>query len=542
MEKGSKKSVQTSGKNAGSQGVRRGGQSTKMGSRNAKSGMRDTRSGTGMQSSARRGKSRKQGGYEISRYVGYVLAGIELLASIGFIISVLFLNMLPGKYLAVFSLVLLIVFLLILLTQLKAEGHGIAGKIISVFMSAVLVFGSYYVVKANTMVAAISGGDKKVDKVVVAVLKDNPAETIEDAASYSFGVQYAMKGDEIRGTVSEINTKLGLEIATVEYNGLSEQAAALQSGEVDAIIYNEAYAAVLEEVFEGYSDSVKIIYSHEVESVIENIAIDVKVREEPFVVYISGIDVYGAIETNSRSDVNILAVVNPETHQVLLVTTPRDYYVAFPGITGGARDKLTHAGIYGVDTSMATLGELYDTEIQFYARVNFTSLIQMVDALGGVDVYSEFAFTTSSDSGLVMDVVQGVNHFDGKEALAFSRERQHLASGDYQRGKNQQAVITAMIEKATSPAILAGANGIIESVSGNVDTNMSAEQIQSLIKSQLESGQGWNVVSVAAEGTGDMQYCYSYTGAPLSVAWPNEESVAAIREKIAAVKRGEVVE
>lgn len=542
MEKGSKKSVQMSGKNAGSQGVRRGGQSTKIGSRNAKSGMRDTRSGTGMQSSARRGKSRKQGGYEISRYVGYVLAGIELLASIGFIISVLFLNMLPGKYLAVFSLVLLIVFLLILLTQLKAEGHGIAGKIISVFMSAVLVFGSYYVVKANTMVAAISGGDKKVDKVVVAVLKDNPAETIEDAASYSFGVQYAMKGDEIRGTVSEINTKLGLEIATVEYNGLSEQAAALQSGEVDAIIYNEAYAAVLEEVFEGYSDSVKIIYSHEVESVIENIAIDVKVREEPFVVYISGIDVYGAIETNSRSDVNILAVVNPETHQVLLVTTPRDYYVAFPGITGGARDKLTHAGIYGVDTSMATLGELYDTEIQFYARVNFTSLIQMVDALGGVDVYSEFAFTTSSDSGLVMDVVQGVNHFDGKEALAFSRERQHLASGDYQRGKNQQAVITAMIEKATSPAILAGANGIIESVSGNVDTNMSAEQIQSLIKSQLESGQGWNVVSVAAEGTGDMQYCYSYTGAPLSVAWPNEESVAAIREKIAAVKRGEVVE
>lgn len=542
MEKGSKKSVQTSGKNAGSQGVRRGSQSTKMGSRNAKSGTRDTRSGTGMQSSARRGKSRKQGGYEISRYVGYVLAGIELLASIGFIISVLFLNMLPGKYLAVFSLVLLIVFLLILLTQLKAEGHGIAGKLISVFMSAVLVFGSYYVVKANTMVAAISGGDKKVDKVVVAVLKDNPAETIEDAASYSFGVQYAMKGDEIRGTISEINTKLGLEIATVEYNGLSEQAAALQSGEVDAIIYNEAYMAILEEAFEGYSDSVKIIYSHEVESEIKNIAIDVKVREEPFVVYISGIDVYGAIETNSRSDVNILAVVNPETHQVLLVTTPRDYYVAFPGITGGARDKLTHAGIYGVDTSMATLGELYDTEIQFYARVNFTSLIQMVDALGGVDVYSEFAFTTSSDSGLVMDVVQGVNHFDGKEALAFSRERQHLASGDYQRGKNQQAVIKAMIEKAISPAILAGANGILESVSGNVDTNMSAEQIQSLIKSQLDSGQGWNIVSVAAEGTGDMQYCYSYSGAPLSVAWPNEESVAAIREKIAAVKRGEVVE
>lgn len=531
MDKGNKKPVQTKGRNTGAQrmDVKRSNAQ-----RSSSQGTRGTQGG-GI-------RSGKQSGHEISRYVGLALAGIELVASIVFIISVLILNMLPGKYLAAFALVLLIIFLLILLTQLKAEGYGIAGKIISVFMSAVLVFGSYYVVKANTMVAAISGGDTKVDKVVVAVLKDNPAETIEDAAGYSFGVQYAMKGDEIRGTVSEINTKLGLEIATVEYNGLSEQAAALQSGEVDAIIYNEAYAAILEEAFEGYSDSVKIIYSHEVESVIKNIAIDVKVKEEPFVVYISGIDVYGAIETNSRSDVNILAVVNPETHQVLLVTTPRDYYVAIPGVTGGARDKLTHAGIYGVDASMATLGELYDTEIQFYARVNFTSLIQMVDALGGVDVYSEFAFTTSSDSGLVMDVVQGVNHFDGKQALAFSRERQHLASGDYQRGKNQQAVIKAMIEKAISPAILAGANGILESVSGNVDTNMSAEQIQSLIKSQLDSGQGWNIVSVAAEGTGDMQYCYSYTGAPLSVAWPNEESVAAIREQIAAVKRGDILE
>lgn len=492
--------------------------------------------------SARKNNRNSKGNNKISRSIGLVLALIELISSIVFVVSLLFLNMLPEKYLAILSGVLLIIFLLLLLSELKAKKYGIASKILSVLMSAVLLFGSYYVTKTNSTIEEISGGDKKVDKMVVAVLKENPAETIEDAADYSFGVQYAMKGDEIRGTVSEINNKLNSEIALAEYNGLSEQAAALHDGEVDAIIYNDAYTAILEEAFEGYSDSVKIIYSHEVESEIKNIAIDVKVKEEAFVVYISGIDVYGAIETNSRSDVNILAVVNPTTHQILLVTTPRDYYVAFPGVTGGARDKLTHAGIYGVDTSMATLGELYDTEIQFYARVNFTSLIQMVDALGGVDVYSEFAFTTSSDSGLVMSVSQGYNHFNGQQALAFSRERQNLASGDYQRGKNQQAVITAMIQKAISPAILAGANGILESVSGNVDTNMSAEQIQSLIKSQLESGEGWNITSVAAEGTGDMQYCYSYSGAPLSVAWPNEDSVAVIREQIAAVKRGDILQ
>lgn len=490
--------------------------------------------------SARRKSKRADN--KLSRTTGLLLTMIELIASIVFVVSLLFLNMLPEKYLAVLSGVLLVIYLLLLLSELKAKKYGIASKIISVLMSAVLVFGTYYVTKANGTIEEISGGDKKVDKMVVAVLADNPAEVIEDAADYSFGVQYAMKGDEVRGTISEINSKLNVEIALAEYDSLSEQAAALHDGEVDAIIYNDAYTAILEEAFEGYSDKVKIIYSHEVETEIKNLAIDVKVKDETFVVYISGIDVYGAIETNSRSDVNILAVVNPTTHQVLLVTTPRDYYVPFPGITGGARDKLTHAGIYGVDTSMATLSEIYNTEIQFYARVNFTSLIQMVDALGGVDVYSEYAFTTSPDSELVMDVAQGMNHFNGEQALAFSRERQNLSGGDYQRGKNQQAVITAMIQKAISPAILAGANGILESVSGNVDTNMSAEQIQSLIKSQLESGSGWNIVSVAAEGTGDMQYCYSYSGTPLSVCWPNEESVAAIQEQIAAVKRGDILQ
>ena len=274
----------------------------------------------------------------------------------------------------------------------------------------------------------------------------------------------------------------------------------------------------------------------------ENKAAEIKVEDESFAVYISGIDVYGAIETNSRSDVNIIAVVNPTTHQILLVTTPRDYYVEIPGISGGAKDKLTHAGIYGVDASMATLGALYDTEIDFYARVNFTSLITMIDALGGVDVNSEQAFTTSYDSGLVMDVAQGLNHFNGQQALAFSRERQNVDGGDFQRGKNQQAVITAMIKKAISPAILMGANGILESVGGNVDTNMSHEQIQELIKSQLASPAAWNIKSMAAEGTGDEQYCYSSGEALLYVTQPDMNSISAIQQAIDAVESGEILQ
>ncbi|WP_333813166.1 LCP family protein [Muricomes intestini] len=478
---------------------------------------------------------------KVSRQVGIILCGIQLAVTLVFIAALFVLNMLPMKYLGAAAGILLVFWLIPLIGQLVSKKKAIAGKVFSIFMSVVLALGSYYIFKTNGTVEDITGGNTKVDKMVVAVLADDPAETIGDAADYSFGVQYAMKGDDVKSTVEAINKELGRDISTTEYKSLNEQAEALRDGQVQAIVYNDAYTGVLEEAYEGYSDEVKIIYSHEITSTLKNEAADVKVADDSFTVYISGIDVYGAIETNSRSDVNIIATVNPTTHQILLVTTPRDYYVEIPGISGGQKDKLTHAGIYGVDASMATLEQLYDTDIDFYARVNFTSLEQMVDALGGVDVISEQAFTTSDDSGLVMNVVQGENHFTGKQALAFSRERMNVDGGDFQRGKNQQAVITAMIKKAISPAILTGANGVLSSVSGNVDTNMSQNQIQELIKSQLSGGGAWNIKSMAAEGTGDNQECYSSPGSILYVTQPDMASITPIIEAINAVEKGETL-
>ena len=428
---------------------------------------------------------------QISWTIGVVLGVIQAVASVVFMIALFVLDMLPVKYLAIIAGLLLIALLIVFTSQLLSKKKGIAGKIFSVLMSVILAVGSFYIFKANGTVSEISGSGTKVDKVVVAVLADDPAESIQDAKDYSFGVQYALKGEEIQETVGAINEELGSAIAETEYRSVQEQATALHNGDVQAIIYNEAYNGILSEEFGDFGNSIKVIYSHSIETKVENNAAEqVEVKDDTFTVYISGIDVYGAIETNSRSDVNIMAVVNPTSHQILLVTTPRDYYVEIPGISGGELDKLTHAGIYGVDASMATLGQLYDTTIDFYARVNFTSLVEMVDALGGVDVYSEQAFTTSEDTGLVMNVVQGENHFNGQQALAFSRERMNVDGGDFQRGKNQQAVITAMIKKAVSPAILVGANGILNSVSGNVDTNMSQDQIQTLIKTQLSDGGG----------------------------------------------------
>lgn len=257
------------------------------------------------------------------------------------------------------------------------------------------------------------------------------------------------------------------------------------------------------------------------------------VTSRPFNVYISGIDVYGDINKESRSDVNLIATVNPNTHKILLTTTPRDYYVRIPGVSGEERDKLTHAGNYGVDTSRATLEELYDTDIPFYIRVNFTSVEEIVNVMGGIDVESELAFTTSKAAGEVVDVKKGVNHFNGKQALAFVRERKALAAGDNQRGKNQQALLSALIKKAVSPMILFHANEMIGSVAGNADTNLSEAQIKALVRMQISSMEGWEIDSVAAEGDDSgKKYCYSYRGGPLYVSVADESSVEDIKQKI----------
>lgn len=277
----------------------------------------------------------------------------------------------------------------------------------------------------------------------------------------------------------------------------------------------------------------KIATGEESGNYAEEHALDV--TENPFNVYISGIDVYGEITKESRSDVNLIATVNPNTHKILLTTTPRDYYIPIPGISEGQNDKLTHAGIYGIDASAAALENLYETEIPFYVRVNFSSVEDIVDVMGGVDVESELAFTTGEEAGEIVDVQAGKNHFTGKEALAFVRERKALSSGDNQRGRNQQALLTGLIKKTMSPMIIFRANGMINSVAGNSETNMSEKQIKSLIRMQLDDLEGWDIESVAALGDDSgKEYCYSYSGGPLYVTIPDWGSVEEIKQKIQA--------
>ena len=265
-----------------------------------------------------------------------------------------------------------------------------------------------------------------------------------------------------------------------------------------------------------------------------------KITKEPFVIYLSGVDTRGELTENARSDVNILAAVNPVTKRVALINTPRDYYVDLAGTE--SKDKLTHAGLYGVETSMETLGNLYGIQVNHYIRINFAGFISIIDALGGVDVYSDQAFTSVGSPGYYdpTTFVEGWNHLDGKAALAFARERHAFATGDIQRGINQMKVIDAMLNKIKSPALLMGFSKIMDAAADCFVTSFSQDQISALVRMQLGDLAAWDIESYTVTGSsGSSTKCYSAKGQKLYVMKPDESSVNKAKEMLASVLGGE---
>ena len=265
-----------------------------------------------------------------------------------------------------------------------------------------------------------------------------------------------------------------------------------------------------------------------------------KITKEPFVLYLSGVDNRGELTEKARSDVNILAVVNPTTKRVALINTPRDYYVDLAGTD--SKDKLTHAGLYGVETSMATLGNLYGIQVDHYIRIDFSGFISIIDAVGGVDVYSDQAFTSVGSPGYYdpTTFAEGWNHLDGKSALAFARERHAFASGDIQRGINQMKVIDAMANKLKSPTVLMSFSKLMDAVSNCFVTSLSQEQISALVRMQLGDLASWDIESCSVTGSsGKSSQCYSAKGQSLYVMKPDESSVSKAKELIASVLGGE---
>ena len=470
--------------------------------------------------------------------VGRILAIIQAILSI-VVLGLLFaLNVLPMKFVVLAAVLLVILWVFAYFSQFTKKAH-IAGKIESLIMCILLILGTYYLSVTHNFLDNVTGSSVKVDNMIIAVMKDDPAESLADAVDYTFGIQTVIDAENTEKTLAQIEENIGQEVKIQVYDSIFDQFEALYNGDVDVIVYNEAFIGDIYDNHPTLDEDIRVLDNVKIETKIEEVVqSDKKVTKEAFTVYLSGMDTYGHISSGGRSDVNILATVNPKTKQVLLTTTPRDYYVVLPGVSNGAYDKLTHAGNYGVDCSMNTLAELYGIEIDHYVKVNFTSVVKMVEELGGVDVYSEYEF----DSIYGYHFEQGWNTItDGEEALAFVRERKNLPGGDNQRGKNQQAMITAMINKAMSPAIMANYAGLLGSLDGNFETSMTTNDIMSLIKKQLDQGGDWNIVSQAVTGFDSNNTCYSSGSMMLYVMEQDPDSVAAAKAQIQKVYDGEIL-
>lgn len=283
----------------------------------------------------------------------------------------------------------------------------------------------------------------------------------------------------------------------------------LKSGKSKAMVLSGSYASLLESVDSNFASNLKTIYTYKIKKKNSNSAnqVDSKV----FNIYISGIDTYGSISTVSRSDVNIIMTVNMNTHKILLTTTPRDAYVKIPGGGADQYDKLTHAGIYGVETSEQTLEDLYGTKIDYYARINFTSFLKLIDQLGGVTVHNDQAFTSLHGK---FDFPVGDIQMNSEQALGFVRERYSLDGGDNDRGKNQEKVISAIVNKLASLKSVSNFTSIVNNLQDSVQTNISLDTINALANTQLDSGSKFTVTSQAVTGTGS-------TGQLTSYAMPN---------------------
>jgi LCP family protein required for cell wall assembly len=477
-------------------------------------------------------------------YIGKIVLLISIIIAGIFAWSVLSLNMLPLKYAVLFVAVLLVLVILVALLTWNPRHRAafIVGLVFSLIVCIVLIIGTVYVSKTKSTAKNVTTVGKEVAAVSVYVRADDTSDYDSVAAQYTHGilsVQDRVNTDKALGILGE---EYGAEISTKEFSELAQLADGLLNSEVDAVVMNRAYISVLKEM-EGYKDiedkikEVKVInVEQEVKEPSDSTADDLISDSEgkTFTVFISGIDTRGTeMIESSRSDVNIIATINTETKQVLLLSTPRDYYIPL-SISNGAKDKLTHAGIYGVDVCMDTLEMLYGVNIDYYFRVNFSGFEEIINSLGGVNVYSEQSFSTEHYS-----YTEGYNYMDGAKALEFVRERYSFADGDFQRGRNQLALIQGVLDKMISADMLMNYNSVLDAVEGSFETSIPYDVLSKIVRDQLSGGGSWNIVSYSVSGAGDMQSTYSAGYA--SVVIPDESTVSTAKELINQVYNGETI-
>ena len=436
-----------------------------------------------------------------------------------------FIDVLPGEYFFILCVLLGIVTLglsLLILTKRGPKKRAI-GTFLSLIYLVFLILVIVYELNTIGFLKKLGFKNYKTENYSILVLKDSKYEKIEDLEKKNIG-SLEFNSDGLKESKEKVEKKISVNFKT--YNDISELKKDFEKNKVEAMLIENSILAILTEDDGEFASSYKVIYDFSVDVETKDIAKKVDITKDTFSIYVSGIDTYGAVSSVSRSDVNMVITVNPKTNKILITSIPRDYYVPLAGKDG--KDKLTHAGIYGVETSVKTIENLLDTKINYYIKVNFTSLIKVVDALGGVKVYSKYNFTSMDG----YTYKQGYNNVNGEKALSFVRERKAFNGGDRVRVENQAAMIKSLVEKATSPSIITKYNSLLKTLEKLFVTNLNMEDITEFIKKQIDDMKSWEVESQSLDGKDDYQYTYSYKGQKLYVMTPDNETVINAHNKI----------
>ena len=493
---------------------------------------------------------------KIWNLISGIFFALQAAAEAWFTVYVLRLNMLPDRYTIILYAVMAVPLLLTagLLFLRGKKPVSLVRRIIGLLLAAVVICGCLVGIKmvgqAYDMLHKVTTQPPEMDEnsMYVFVRTEDPATKLEDTAKYSYAIVAEFEEEATAQAMLLIEETVGGKVAQTVYDDVAQMTNALLNGEADAILANDAVLIVLseEEGYEDLFDKIRILHSFPMSQLEETEPTTeppteplAEITQEPFIVYLSGSDGRSKKLKKGRNDVNILAVVNPKTKQVLLINTPRDYYVE--NVAGkGKLDKLTNCGIYGVDNSMKVLGRLYDLKVNYYARINFTGVETLVDAIGGITVNSTEEFKCGESREFL--IVKGENHLDGKAALGFARERKRVSGGDNGRGKNQMRVITAIINKATSgTTIISNYTEILASLDGVFKTSVPMEDISALVKMQLDDMATWNIKSFAVTGTGGSEKTYSSPGHRSYVMHPHKYMVNHAKKLAQMVIDGQVL-
>ncbi|HEM3664245.1 TPA: LCP family protein [Streptococcus suis] len=465
------------------------------------------------------------------KLVNFALLGLYAITLCLFLVTMYRYNILDFRYLNYIVTLLLVgvaVLTGLLMWRKKARIFTALLLVFSLVITSVGIYGMQEVVKFSTRLNSNSTFSEYEMSILVPANSD--ITDVRQLTSILAPAEYDQ--DNITALLDDISKMESTQLATSPTTSYLTAYQSMLNGESQAMVFNGVFTNILENEDPDFSSKVKKIYSFKVTQTVETAT--EQVSGDSFNIYISGIDTYGPISSVSRSDVNIIMTVNRATHKILLTTTPRDSYVAIADGGQNQYDKLTHAGIYGVNASVHTLENLYGIDISNYIRLNFTSFLQLIDLVGGIDVENTQEFTSGGYNFPV-----GTVHLDAEQALIFVRERYSLANGDNDRGQNQEKVIAALIKKLSSPDNLANYQAILTGLEGSIQTDLSLETIMGLVNTQLESGTQFTVESQALTGTGRSDLSsYAMPGSQLYMMEINQDSLEQAKAAIQSVLDG----